>query len=86
MTNLNLIHVIIFLGTKRANNRYLKKKKTFTKIFFLEREEEEDSPFEEFLETLLEILDPNGPIATPVATVGVLGKSYFATTRAHFLF
>ena len=40
-----------------------------------EDEEEEDSPLEEFLENLMEILDPNGPIATPVATIGVLGKS-----------
>ena len=37
--------------------------------------EEEDSPIEEFLEELMELLDPNGPIATPVATIGVLGKS-----------
>ena len=37
-------------------------------------EREEDSPIEEFLENLMEILDPNGPIATPVATIGVLGK------------
>ena len=37
--------------------------------------EEEDSPFEELLEDLMELLDPNGPIATPVATIGVLGKS-----------
>ena len=35
---------------------------------------EEDSPLEEFLEDLMEILDPNGPITTPVATIGVLGK------------
>ena len=40
-----------------------------------EENEEEDSPLEEFLESLMEILDPNGPIATPVATIGVLGKS-----------
>ena len=39
-----------------------------------EVENEEDSPLEEFLENLMEILDPNGPIATPVATIGVLGK------------
>ena len=39
-----------------------------------EVEEEEDSPLEEFLEDLMELLDPNGPIATPVATIGVLGK------------
>ena len=38
-------------------------------------EVEEDSPFEQFLEDLMELLDPNGPIATPVATIGVLGKS-----------
>ena len=37
--------------------------------------EEEESPLEEFLEGLMELLDPNGPIATPVATIGVLGKS-----------
>ena len=37
--------------------------------------EEEDSPFAEFLEDLMELLDPNGPIATPVAAIGVLGKS-----------
>ena len=39
-----------------------------------EVEEEEDSPLEAFLEDLMELLDPNGPIATPVATIGVLGK------------
>ena len=44
-------------------------------LYFLE--EEEDSPLEQFLEDLMEILDPNGPIATPVATIGVLGKLYF---------
>ena len=38
-------------------------------------EVEEDSPLEAFLEDLMELLDPNGPIATPVATIGVLGKS-----------
>ena len=38
-------------------------------------EVEEDSPLEEFLEALMELLDPNGPIATPVATIGVLGKT-----------
>ena len=37
-------------------------------------EREEETPIEEFLENLMEILDPNGPIATPVATIGVLGK------------
>ena len=43
--------------------------------------EEEDSPLEEFLEGLMELLDPNGPIATPVATIGVLGKLYFGATK-----
>lgn len=37
-------------------------------------EREEDSPLEEFLEDFMELLDPNGPIATPVAIIGVLGK------------
>ena len=37
-------------------------------------EREEDSPIEGILEDLMEILDPNGPITTPVATIGVLGK------------
>ena len=39
--------------------------------------EEDDSPVAEFLEDLMELLDPNGPIATPVATIGVLGKSIY---------
>ena len=46
----------------------------------VEVEEEEDSPLEAFLEDLMELLDPNGPIATPVATIGVLGKLVRLTT------
>ena len=46
-------------------------------------EREEDSPLEEFLEDLMEILDPNGPITTPVATIGVLGKWYFVITQIY---
>ena len=53
-------------------------------LYFLE--EEEDSPLEQFLEALMEILDPNGPIATPVATIGVLGKSHFENTQTNFLY
>ena len=45
--------------------------------------EEDDSPFAEFLEDLMELLDPNGPIATPVATIGVLGKSSTYIKRLH---
>ena len=48
-------------------------------------EREEDSPIEEFLEDLMEILDPNGPITTPVATIGVLGKWYFVITQIYFI-
>ena len=51
-------------------------------------EVEEDSPFEEFLEDLMELFDPNGPIATPVATIGVLGKStiFYDCAFGHFLY
>ena len=48
--------------------------KDFLILVVEEEEAEEDSPLAEFLDDLMELLDPNGPIATPVATIGVLGK------------
>ena len=58
-------------------------KKSLQRLYFLE-EEEEDSPLEQFLEDLMEILDPNGPFATPVVTIGVLGKLYFVIYMGPF--
>ena len=60
---------------------FLIEKTVYKDFIFLEEEQEQEqeqeqaSPLEQFLEDLMEILDPNGPIATPVATIGVLGKS-----------